>query len=104
MPEYGIAVIGLLALLVAAVPYVTAIRHPQQKPFAAYMIFVSVFALGAAVLAGLLAWLANRLGLAAVLGNTLPAVIFLLLVFVPALAMATWQARKPPWRQQGPPD
>jgi hypothetical protein len=104
MPEYGIAVLGLIVLLVAAVPYVVAIRHPRQKPFAAYLIFVSVFAVSAAVLAGLLAWLAGRFDLTAALRNTLPAVVFLLLIVLPALALATWQARKPPWRQQGPPD
>jgi hypothetical protein len=104
MPEYGIGILAGIALLVAAIPYVARIRHAQQKPFAAYLIFLSVFAASSAVLAALLAWLAGRLGLAGALGNTGPAVLFLVLVFLPALALATWQARKPPWRQYGPPD
>jgi hypothetical protein len=104
MPEYGIGMLAGIVLLVAAIPYVARIRHARQKPFAAYLIFLTVFAASAAVLAGLLAWLAGRLGLSGALGNTGPAILFLLLVFLPALALATWQARKPPWRPHGPPD
>ena len=104
MSYYAIGILVVIVLLAAAVPYVARIRDTNQKPFAAYLIFVSVFAASAAVLASLLAWLAGKLGLTASLESTGPAVLFLALVFLPALGLATWQARKPPWRQSGPPD
>ena len=92
------------ALLAAAIPYVARIRHPEQKPLAAYFIFVTVFVTVSVVIFGLIAWLASRGGVAYGLDETGPALLFLAVVFVPALALATWQARKPPWRQRGPPD
>ena len=104
MPDYTVGIVAGVALLVAAVPYVARIRDANQKLLAAYLIFVSVFGASAAVLASLLAWLAGKLGLAAGLDSTGPALLFLALVFLPAFALATWQARKPPWRQSGPPD
>jgi len=97
---------GLLlgaGLLIAAIPYVRKIRHPEQKPLAAYLIFVSVFLVVAAVLFRLLLWLATRLALEAALDDPGPALLFIALVFLPAVAAAAWQARKPPWRS-GPPD
>jgi hypothetical protein len=51
-------------LLVAAIPYVMRIRHPRQKPLAAYLIFVFVLVTFAAVLFRLLVWLAGKPGLA----------------------------------------
>jgi len=97
------AVTGLI-VLVAAIPYVARIRHPQQKPLAAYLIFISAFILIAVLLFNLFAWLAISLELGAVLGRPGPALIFLALVLLPAIALATWLARKPPWRNSGPPD
>lgn len=90
-------------LLLASMPYVARIRHPEQRPFAAYLIFVSIFAVASAVLFGVLTWVAGTLGLTEALSQPVPAVAFLLLVFVPALALARWQARQPPWRQGPPP-
>jgi len=97
---------GLLlgaGLLITAIPYVRKIRHPQQKPLAAYLIFVSVFLVVASVLFRLLLWLAARLDLEGALHDPGPALLFIALVFLPAVAVASWQARKPPWRR-GPPD
>lgn len=102
--DYRTGILLVVALLAIAIPYVARIRHPRQQPLAAYLIFVSVFAASAVVLVSVLLWLAGKLGLTAVLGSPGPAVVFLALVFLPALALATWQAGKPPWRQQGPPD
>jgi hypothetical protein len=90
-------------LLVAAIPYVSRIRNPEQKPLAAYLIFVSVFLIVAAALFRLLVWLAGSLGLESALDDPGPALLFIALVFLPAIAVAAWQARKPPWRR-GPPD
>jgi len=65
---------------------------------------VSIFVTAAIVLFNLLAWLAFKLGLGPVLGDTGPVLLLVVLVFLPAIALATWQARKPPWRLGGPPD
>jgi hypothetical protein len=100
-PANGI--VAALILFVAAIPYVARIRHPEQKPFAAYLIFVSVFGVASAVLFGVFTAAASALGLSARLEQTVPALVFLLLVFMPALLLARWQARKPPWRQGTPP-
>ena len=103
MASYGISIVAGIVILVAAMPYTRRIRHPRQKPFAAYLIFVSVFVVTAAVLFRLLAQLASKLGLGAVLDAPGPALLFLILVFLPAVALATWLARKPPWRRGPPP-
>jgi len=103
MSNFWLSVLIGAGLLVAAIPYVMRIRHPRQKPLAAYLIFVFVLVTVAAVLFRLLVWLAGKLGLAGALGDPGPALLFIALVFIPAVAFATWQARKPPWRQ-GPPD
>jgi hypothetical protein len=70
-----------IAFFILAIPLIRRIRHPDQRPFAAYLIFVSLFTLVAGILFALL---------------------FLLLVFVPALLVATWQARKPRWWKAPP--
>lgn len=102
MTHTAIGVIVVLILLLTAIPYVARIRHPGQRPFAAYLVFVSVFAVVSAVTFALLAAAANALGLGELLERSVPALVFLVLVFVPALLLARWQARKPPWRE-GPP-
>jgi hypothetical protein len=91
-------------ILAAAIPYAARIPHPQQKALAAYFIFVTVFVASAVVLFSTAAWFVSRLGLAGRLDEAGPALLFLAVVFAPAVALATWQARKPPWRQRGPPD
>jgi hypothetical protein len=103
MSAYWIGLLLGAGLLVAAIPYVRRIRHPQQKPLAAYLIFVSVFIMVAAVLFRLLLWLADRLAPGVTLDDPGPALLFIALVFLPAVALATWQVSKPPWRY-GPPD
>jgi H+/Cl- antiporter ClcA len=102
MSNYWISIITGAVLLAAAIPYVIRIRHPRQKPLAAYLIFVSVFVATAAVFFSLLARLAQQLGLGAALEEPGPILLFLVLVLLPALVLATWLARKPPW-QRGPP-
>ena len=91
-------IVGIVILL-AAIPYVLHIRHPQQKTLAAYFIFLSLFVIVSMVLNTLLLWLASKLDLLVELHEPVPAVIFLILNFLPAFLIARWQARKPPWRQ-----
>jgi hypothetical protein len=102
MLNYWTSIIICAVLLAAAIPYVTRIRHPRQKPLAAYLIFVSVFVATAAGFFNLLARLTHQLGLGTALEETGPMLLFLVLVFLPALVLATWLASKPPW-QRGPP-
>lgn len=102
MISYWVGITCAVALLIVAIPYVARIRHPDQKPLAAYLIFVFIFAVAAAVTFSLLAWLVSALGLGPSLDNPFVAALFLLAVFAPAIALATWQARKPPYRV-GPP-
>lgn len=103
LPGYWIGFLLVAALLAAAIPFVKTVRHPQQKPLAAYLIFVSVFVAVAAVLFRLLLWLAGKAGQGDALGNPGTALLLIVLVLLPAVGLATRQARKPPWRQ-GPSD
>jgi hypothetical protein len=92
-----------LGLFILAVPVVRRIRHPDQRLFAAHLIFVMIFTVAAAVLFALFSWLAVVLGFSQTLERVFPAVAFLLLVFGPAFVLAVWQARKPRWRKSPPP-
>lgn len=103
MLETWSTVLIAILVLAAAVPYVAWVRHPEQRPFAAYLVFVSVFAVAAVVLFVLIGWLADALGLIPVLGQGGLTVALLLLGVLPALGLATWQARKPPMERK-PPD
>lgn len=90
-------------ILLVAVPYVASIRHPDQRPFAAYLIFVTVFSVTAVILFLLIGWVAHSTELAAALGERGLAILLLVLGLLPAIVVATWQARKPPSRKP-PPD
>lgn len=95
------AAVAVIVLAVAA-PFVARIRHPDQKPFAAYLIFLTVFSVAALVLFLTLAWLADWLGVMETLGQTGLTILLLVLGVAPALALATWQARKPPMGRRPP--
>jgi hypothetical protein len=100
--NYGYGTLLGVLLLIAAIPYVARIRHPRQKPFAAYLIFVTVLAASFAVLFSLLTWAAGALGLGERLGATGPALLLILTALLPSLAVATWQARRPPTARPPP--
>jgi hypothetical protein len=91
-----------LLLLIAAVPYVRRIRHPDQRPLAAYLIFVTVFGLALLILAAALGWLLRLFELEDLLRDPFAAVVIVALVCVPAFVVASWQARKPPSRVMPP--
>ncbi len=98
-----IVIVVWLGLFILAVPLVQRIRHPDQRLLAAYLIFVTLFTVASALLFWLLSWLAVILNVSDALERLFPAIVFLLLVFGPAFALAIWQARKPRWRRPPPP-
>lgn len=91
----------LAAALVLAWPYAKHIRHPRQRTLAAYLIFLSVFALVGAALFMAIVGLAALAGLTDALGRPVPAMLALLVVLVPAFFAAREVARRPP-RQRMP--
>lgn len=96
------ATIWAVFLILAAV-YVRRARHPRQKPLASYLIFVLVFSASAFFMFGALTYLAGAAGWLSALDRPAGSVLFLVLVFAPALALARWQIRQPP-RPSPPPD
>jgi L-asparagine transporter-like permease len=90
-------------LLLLAIPYARHARHPSNPPLAAYLVFVGVFTLCAAVLFIVLLTVLSVMHRFDVLAHPLGAVVFLVLVFGPALLIARWQLRQPRSRLRGPP-
>lgn len=85
-----------IALMLLAIPYVRHAKHPRAKPLAAYMVFVTLFSVGAIVMYSFLLILLDwSVGLD-LLQHPLGAAIFLALVFVPAFLFGRWQLKKPP--------
>ncbi len=93
-----------IAFLVLAIPYVRRARHPLAPLLAAYLVFVGVFSLCAALLFVTLARVLVGLDMTAWLERPVGAAIFLALVFVPAFLIARWQLRQPARRPRRPPD
>lgn len=96
MKHHYFALTIWFGLLILAYPYVVRFRHPDSKPVAAYMIFVTVFSATAMFLFFALLRLAVVLGLEGSLQSAMGAVIYFALVFIPAFLMARWQLGKPP--------
>ena len=99
MSTLGLFVVGgCLILALAAAVYVERSRHPDAKPLAAYLIFVTVFAAVAISLFAtgtLLFVLLQRPDLLATPAIGFP---FLLFNFLPAFLAGRWQIKKPPLR------
>lgn len=95
---YATAVILWVLFLVGAVFYTRRARHPDTRPLAAYLIFITVFTVAAFVIfaGGLL--LLDAAGEVELLSRPVVAVLFLMVVFVPAFLLGRWQLRKPPRR------
>lgn len=85
-----------VVLMLLAIPYTRRARHPRTTPLAAYMTFVMLFSVGAAVTYVLLLMLLGWSDRLAYLRHPLGATIFLALVFVPAFLLGRWQLKKPP--------
>lgn len=93
---YSIA-LGLWgAFLVGAVFYSARVRHPDARPLAAYLIFITVFSAAAATLFGIGIAILGATETLAVLDRPVAAVAFLVPVFVPAFLLARWLVRQPP--------
>ena len=85
-------------LLLAAAVRTRATRHPEQKPLAAWMIFLLVFTLVSFGLYALLIQLLAAFDRLPLLSSLPAALVFLAVVFLPAWLLADWQSRKPPRR------
>lgn len=102
MNPWAIAV-GAIVLLAAAFPYVQHAKHSQARTLAAYLLFVAIFALVAAVLYTLIGGIIAALGFGGALDNPVAALLFVAAIFVPAFLIARWQVRRPPHRRMMPP-
>jgi len=89
----------LLFFLLASAPYVARIRHPEQRPLAAYLLFTIISLSAFLVLFVLVARLLTSLGMAGLLDGPLAAGVYILLLAVPSIALGRWQARKAPVRR-----
>jgi hypothetical protein len=103
MLSYWIGIMSGLILLAGAIPVVARVKHPDQKPFAAYLIFVTVLVVVTLVLFNILAWISSLLGIITVPGTGAVTVLLFILALIPAVMLAIWQTRKPPMKR-GPPD
>lgn len=102
MLSYWIGTLVGIALLAAAIPVAARVRHPGQKPFAAYLIFITIFVVVTMVLFNVLGWLAGLLGLGSALKEVGAILLLAILASLPAFALAIWQVRKPPMRRDPP--
>lgn len=98
MPFIALVLWG--AIMIGAIFYTQDQRHPDSKPLAAYLIFITVFSAAAFVIFSCLTVLLAVAGLTALLDNPLASAVFLLAVFGPAFLLGRWQLRKPPRRPQ----
>jgi hypothetical protein len=86
--EFIIAVVIAAVILIGSWPVSQALKHESRKPLAAYLVFVSVFALsGAAVFMVAVSVLA-AVGLLDVLNSVPISLILVILVLVPAALLA----------------
>lgn len=69
---------------------------PAPDCLATYMVFVTLFSVGAAVMFSVLLMLLSGYGGLDALHHAPGATLFLALVFVPAFLLGRWQLKKPP--------
>lgn len=84
------------ALFILAVPYVNAIKHPSQKSFAAYLIFVTAFSAAAFIFFALLTNIGTMLIGKHGMETPLAAGIVVLGAVLPAMWIGSVLAKKPP--------
>lgn len=89
--------LGLWVVFLAAAPiYTNRARHPRTRPLAAYLIFVAIFTLTAAVIFAAIVVVLTASGHDQLLAGPFAMAAALVVVFVPAFLVARWQLRKPP--------
>lgn len=96
MSTQSLGIILWFVLMLLAIPYVRRAKHPRAKPLAAYMVFITLFSVGAAVMFSVLLMLLSSYGGLDALHHVPGATLFLALVFVPAFLLGRWQMKKPP--------
>lgn len=94
----SMGIILWLVLMVLALPYVWRARHPRAQTLAAYMIFVTLFSMGAGVMYSIVILLLGTYDRLAYLHHPLGAIAVLVVVFVPSFFLGRWQLKKPPRR------
>ena len=90
------------AFMAGAVFYTQEARHPETRPLAAYLIFVTIFSGVALAIFGSLTSVLTGLGQIGLLEDPLWAAAFLAAVFCPAFFLGRWQLKKPPRRPHFP--
>ncbi len=83
-----------LVALVAFIPHVRRQRHPETRPFGAYLSFVTVFTMAAYLIFGAIIAVDNSFWPGMPLENWLGAAIALAITFVPAFLAATAMVRR----------
>ena len=84
---YAVIVLIWIGVLLAAIPYVRAARHPEARPVVAYVSFATVLTLGAYAFFAALVALSSLAR-----GQWLPGVGPALLLFALSLPPAFWRA------------
>jgi hypothetical protein len=84
------------AFMAGAVFYTQEARHPETKPLAAYLIFVTIFSVVALAIFGGLTAVLRGLGQTDLLEEPLSVAVFLAAIFLPAFFLGRWQIKKPP--------
>lgn len=90
----------LVALIVVAgaVAFAIRFRHPEQKPLAATLIFLTAFGAGTIVMFNLASLVFAWVGVDQMLGHGLVTILLVLVGLVPGFLLATWLIRRPPMR------
>jgi len=96
MPLFWLAILAGLAL---CWPLAQCLRHPRQRPLAAWLIFTSALIGVAAVLFSALVAIAMQVLPPGAAESGATALIVLVLALAPALAAAGWLVRRPPDRR-----
>jgi quinol-cytochrome oxidoreductase complex cytochrome b subunit len=94
--------VGAVILMALAFPYVRRAKHERARTFAAYLLFIAIFALASAALYVLLGTLLVAFDLAGLIERPVGAVLFLAALFIPAFLIARQQIRRPPHRRVSP--
>jgi hypothetical protein len=95
---FGVIFTGLwLAALIAFIPYVAKKRHPDSKPLGAYLTFLAVFTIVSYGIYLLVLALQNALWPELLLSGMMPAIVVVVVCFLPAFLLASYMiSRKPP--------